>query len=384
MMSRPTTETIEGRRALLHLEGGVPPSFYANFKHDPVLIAFDALVGPAVRLFGRLSPTGTPPQVVDRTIELCLVERRSVAADHGVVSFTFSGADGAPLPAWRPGAHIDMMLPSGRIRHYSLCGDFNDRGYYRVAVRRISDGGGGSIEMHDNLRVGDRIRARTPRNVFPLVTMGQGDTEGRRLHFIAGGIGITPILSMLGAADQAGVDWTMTYTGRSPEGLPFLDELEPYGERVAIRTDDESGLPSARDLLPDVHSKIAVYCCGPAPMMELVRADVQHREGVEFHSERFSRPPIVNGQPFDIQLGKEGEILSVPADRSILEVVRESRPLVSYSCEQGYCQNCKIKTLGGEIDHRDNTLNDAQREQNEMLICVSRAPRGEQLVLDIQ
>ncbi|MBL1073867.1 oxidoreductase [Nocardia sp. 2] len=384
---------------------GVPPAFWAPLPHDPLLVVVDKLIVPAARVLAWFSPAGGGGPAVDRTRELVLVERRVVAADEDVVSFLFADPRGAALRPWRPGAHLDVVLPSGRMRQYSLCGDPDDALHYRIAVRRIVNGSG-SVELHDELRPGDRVAIRGPRNAFPLVLTGREVTRSgsdvravragfaratpapsdapRRLHFVAGGIGITPVLGMMRAADRAGLDWTMVYTGRHRDALPFLDEIAGYGERVTIRTDDVDGLPTGADLVPLPDPGLAVYVCGPPALLEVVGARVARADGVELHQERFGPPPIRDGRPFTVQWGRGGRVLEVPADRSVLEVVAEADPAVPYSCRQGFCTTCKVRVLAGTVDHRDSVLNDAQRSQGDMLICVSRADRGERLVLDVE
>ncbi|MFJ4654921.1 PDR/VanB family oxidoreductase [Nocardia sp. NPDC088792] len=362
---------------------GVPPAFWAPLRHDPLLRLADKLIAPGARVLAWLSPHGTPiasPAGI-HTRQLVLVEREVVAADQDVVSFVFAHPQGAVLRSWRPGAHLDVVLPSGSVRQYSLCGDPDDPFHYRIAVRRIP-GGSGSIELHDQVWPGVRIGIRGPRNAFPLTLTGH-DFGARRIRFIAGGIGITPILGMLRAAERAGADWSMIYTGRHRDSLPFLDEILRYGSRATVRTDDLHGLPTGADLVPDLDAKQAVYVCGPPPLLDAVAARVVTTPHIEFHHERFSPPPIHDGQPFTVQLGWGGKILDVPADRTLLSVVAEAEPSVAYSCRQGFCTTCKVRVLMGAADHRDTVLNDAQRSQGDMLICVSRAAPGARLVLDL-
>lgn len=379
-MSAPEKQSIEGRIAAQRVRG-VPPSFYAPWNHDPLLMVADRLIGPVARLLALFSPDGKSPPPVRHTRELVLVERETLAVDTDVVSFVFAHPNGAALRPWRPGAHLDLVLPSGLVRQYSLCGDPADVVHYRIAVRRIPNGSG-SVELHDALRPGARVGVRGPRNAFPFA-IADGRESLRRMHFVAGGIGITPILGMVRAADRAGVDWSMVYTGRHRAALPFLDELARYGDRVVVRTDDVDGLPTGADLVPRLEPGIAVYCCGPVPMLDAVAARVARAPDVEFHYERFTPPPIHNGAPFTVQLGCAGPVLDVPADRSVLDVVAEVVPAVPYSCRQGFCTTCKHRVLAGTVDHRDTVLEDAQRSQGDMLICVSRAPEGMRLVLDI-
>ncbi|MFR9749519.1 PDR/VanB family oxidoreductase [Nocardia sp. 004] len=320
-------------------------------------------------------------EVNDRRFALVVTERRIEARDQDVVSLRLAAADGRALPPWRPGAHLDLELPSGLLRQYSLCGDPADTRAYRVAVRRIPEGGGGSVEVHDALPVGSPLVVRGPRNAFPFAVPGYG-SPATRIHFVAGGIGITPILPMIGLAHRLGVEWTMVYTGRNRDTLPFLDEIAGFGDRAVVRTDDEHGLPDATALLPGIGPGTAVYCCGPVPMIAVITRAVSEIPSIEMHSERFSPPPIVNGTPFEIRFASTGDVVEVGADRTALDTILESRPDHPYSCRQGFCRTCKVQVLAGEPDHHDSALTAAEREAGQMLVCVSRAEGG-RLVLDL-
>ncbi|MDE1669286.1 PDR/VanB family oxidoreductase [Nocardia gipuzkoensis] len=341
----------------------------------------DAVASARLRWTTLVNRRDPRPRVDDRRLALVVTERRIEARDQDVVSLRLAAPDGRVLPPWRPGAHLDLELPSGRLRQYSLCGDPADVRAYRVAVRRIPEGGGGSVEAHDALPVGSPIVVRGPRNAFPFAVPGHG-SPAARLHFVAGGIGITPILPMARLARRLGIEWTMVYTGRSRDTMPFLDEIAGFGDRVVVRTDDEHGLPDAAALLPGIGPDTAVYCCGPVPMITVIAETVREMPYVELHSERFSPPPIVNGKPFEIQFASTGEVLEVGADRSALDVILQARPDRPYSCRQGFCRTCKIRVLAGEPDHRDTVLTAAEHEAGEMLVCVSRADGG-RLVLDL-
>lgn len=238
-----------------------------------------------------LSPL-RPAPVNDGITHVRIVDREVVAHDENVIALTLTAADGGVLPPWHAGAHIDVLLPSGRMREYSLCGDTADREHYRIAVRRIPDGGGGSIEVHDALEIGDVMSIKGPRNAFPLAVPGHG-SPARRIRFIAAGIGITPILPMLTVAERFGLDWSMIYTGRSADSIPFLDDVARFGDRITIRTDDRHGLPTMSELVgpvPDSDADLAVYCCGPVPMLENLRRHLADRADIELHYERFSPP----------------------------------------------------------------------------------------------
>lgn len=348
----------------------------AIMNPDPLLDAAEVLS----RVWTRLGPKEVPStqRPASARIDVVLGERTVVATDQDVVSLRLTAPAGERLPSWRPGAHLDVHLPSGRKRQYSLCGDPADRTSYRIAVRRIPDGLGGSVEMHD-LPVGAELQVSRPRNAFPLAVPGHG-SPSERLHFVAGGIGITPILPMLRLADALGVDWTMVYVGRRHDTLPFLDELATYGDRVVVRTDDVDGLPTAADLLAGVAAGTAVYCCGPVPMITVLRTGLLGRADVEFHSERFSAAPVVDGRAFTLELENTGEVFEVPADRSALDVLAEAHPAIPYSCRQGFCGTCKLTVVDGEADHRDGSLTDEERDAGCLLPCVSRAA-GDRLVV---
>ncbi len=359
----------------------LPADLYGKQRRDRAIRVVDAVAQTRLRwtaLINRRDPHG---RVDDRRLAMTVVERRVEAHDTDVISLLLTATDGRELPAWRPGAHLDLELPSGRLRQYSLCGDPADRYGYRIAVRRIPEGGGGSLEVHEALRTGAGVTVRGPRNAFPFVLPGYGSAAAR-LHFVAGGIGITPILPMMRMADRLGIEWSMVYTGRSRDTIPFLDEVEGFGGRVTVRTDDEHGLPAATDLLGDIGPDTSVYCCGPVPMTDVIAAAVREMPGVELHSERFSAPPVLDGKPFRIELARTGEVIEVPADRSALEQVLTARPDAAYSCRQGFCRTCRVRVLEGTVEHRDTVLTEDERAAGDMLICVSRCG-GERLVLDL-
>ena len=318
------------------------------------------------------------PDETDRTIALTVTRRQVVAHDQDVIALTLAGHE---LPRWHPGSHIDIHLASGLVRQYSLCGDPSVRDSYRIAVRRIPDGGGGSIEMHD-LTVGATVTTHGPRNAFPLTVPGYG-SPARRFRFIAGGIGITPILPMLGLAQKRGIDWSMVYAGRSRDSLPFVDDVSAFGDRVIIRTDDVSGLPTPDDLLGHCPAGTAVYACGPAPMRTAIRSALVGRDDVELHFERFAAPPVVDGAEFSVSVASTGETVRVGADETLLAALNRAGVHAPYSCQQGFCGTCRTRVLGGDVDHRDTLLTDPERESGMMLICISRAAQDSHLTLDL-
>jgi ferredoxin-NADP reductase len=313
------------------------------------------------------------PQQVDRALRLVVDEIRVEA--HDARSFRLVAAGGAELPSWQPGSHLEVLLPSGRRRQYSLCGDPTDHRGYRIAVRRLASGGG-SRELHDSVGIGTTLTVRGPRNAFPYV-------PATGYLFIAGGIGITPILPMVKQAAVDGAPWQLVYTGRSRASMPFLDELAALDpSRIQVRPYDQYGFPSSgAELLNYAPSGATVYCCGPGSMITNVRRDLPASAAVAVHYERFSAPPVLDGQPFEVALKRSDRVITVPADRSALDVIREAVPDVAYSCQQGFCGTCRTRVLSGEVDHRDQVLTDHQRADT-MTICVSRS-RRDRITLDL-
>ncbi|CDO05981.1 oxidoreductase [Mycolicibacterium cosmeticum] len=372
-------------RALLKPYVGDPPAGLYRTKAPDLLIRIAGAAVPhflsVVTRLGGDAELPELPAAVNRTT-MRIADRRTVAADGQVVALTLTPLDEHPLPRWNPGAHIDVHLPSGLTRQYSLCGDPQRRDEYRIAVRHSPEGGGGSIEVH-GLTVGAHIEVSDPRNAFMMPVPGSA-SRTTRLRFIAGGIGITPILPMVRLAERRGTPWTLCYTGRSRAALAFLDELLPYGDKVQLRTDDVHGLPTAEALVDDVDPSTAVYVCGPPPMIDAVLRAIPVDSGVEVHSERFSAAPVVDGAPFELELARSGAVVGVGAEQSALAALRNAVPSVAYSCQQGYCGTCVQRVVSGAVDHRDRLLTAEQRELGQMLVCVSRAEQaGDRLVLDL-
>jgi predicted metal-dependent hydrolase/ferredoxin-NADP reductase len=320
------------------------------------------------------------------TLELVVAGRREAA--EGVAELRLAAADGGELPGWEPGAHLDLLLASGLVRQYSLCGDPADRRTYRIAVRLTEDSRGGSREVHTALSEGARISAHAPRNRFPLHNPAATD-ESSAHFFVAGGIGITPILPKVRELAAQGGDWQLLYVGRSRSSMPFLDEisaLDPEQRHVRLVTTDTEGLPDLAAALAAAPEVAAVHVCGPEPLMDaLVAALAGLRPGATPQLERFHPAEHAPGSPADteveVELARSGLSLTVPADRSVLRAVRERLPNTPYSCEQGFCGTCRTGVLAGQPDHRDDLLTERERADS-MLICVSRSSGGK-LVLDL-
>ena len=348
-----------------------PADLYGRRERD----RFATVLWGVRALFGGFAATSRwrPSRVtpVRRALAAVITKRELVAPD--VVALTFADPDGGLLPSWTPGGHIDVQLPSGRRRQYSLCGPPGRRTDYRIAVRRIPDGGGGSIEMHDAFAVGDTLVFEGPRNAFYL-----GSTEHDVL-FVIGGIGVTPILPMIRVAQQRGINWRAVYAGRSREYMPFLDEVVSVApDRVTTWADDEHGGVAAVDeLLAWAGPTTAVYVCGPSAMLEAVRLARDEHANAPLHYERFSPPPVVDGIPFELELARSKRVLRVPANRTALDVMLDADPTAAYSCQQGFCGTCKVKVVAGQVDHRGRNA----VGEDEMLVCVSRAT-GARVVID--
>ncbi|CQD06740.1 ferredoxin [Mycobacterium europaeum] len=296
----------------------------------------------------------------------------------GCIGLVLQKSDGTELPEWTPGAHIDLILGADLVRQYSLCGDPSDRLSWRLGILLEPDSRGGSRYLHEQVRVGSTLRARGPRNHFPL-------DPGERYLFVAGGIGITPIWTMVRAAEAAGAQWQLLYGGRSRTSMAFLDELEKFGDRVMIRPQDEYGLLDLPAFVHGADEDTAVYCCGPEPLITAME-NVCATESLGLHVERFAPKPITDAGPneeFEVVCAQSGITLTVPANSTILAEVRKAGIEVLSSCSEGTCGTCEVDILEGVPDHRDSFLTPGERKSGEsMMICVSRCLGG-RLVLDI-
>jgi ferredoxin-NADP reductase len=295
----------------------------------------------------------------------------------GVVGLTLRAADNGALPPWSPGAHVDLRLEPGLVRQYSLCGDPGDRYRWQLAVLREPAGRGGSRYVHERLAPGTRLQVDGPRNHFELL-------PAREYLFIAGGIGITPILPMVAAAAARGASWRLLYGGRRRASMAFVDRLDRYGDRVSVQPQDETGL---LDLSPldSPGADTLVYCCGPEPLLAAVEKRCAGRPAGALRTERFAAPAAVPGadHDFEVLLRQSGRTVRVPAGVSILAAVEQDGLAMLSSCREGTCGTCETGVLEGEPEHRDSVLTEAERVAGDvMMICVSRC-RGQRLVLDL-
>lgn len=309
---------------------------------------------------------------------LTLLVRSMTREANDVMALDLVAPDGVALPPWQPGAHIDLTTGNGITRQYSLCGDTSDPYTYRVAVLNEPVSQGGSRYVHEVLRPGDTVGVRGPRNNFRF--------EPAAEHvFLAGGIGITPILPMLEAAEAAASSWKLFYGGRSRSSMAFTAELERYGDRVALLPQEETGLIDLAKAIGAPRAGTLVYCCGPAPLLDAATRYCAGWPEDALRTERFAAVQAQHQTPrgaFEVELARTGSTVTVPPEHSILQTLLEEGIELDNDCREGICGSCELKVLAGEPEHRDHVL--TQRERREgatMMICVSRA-RSQRLVLD--
>jgi ferredoxin-NADP reductase len=312
-----------------------------------------------------------------------LVVRRRCEPAEGVVVLDLAHPENADLPPWEPGAHIDLLLADGLTRQYSLCGDPREAGVWRVGVLLDPNSRGGSQHVHQHLNEGASVRVRGPRNHFPLI-------DAQQYRFIAGGIGITPIMAMVEATQRAGSDWTLLYGGRTRASMAFADELaRRYPDRVTVWPQDELGLLDLEALLKDPEDNTLVYCCGPGVLLDAVEQHSAHWPSGILHIERFAAKAPAADQPsealdhFQVVCQRSGLTFDITAEQSILEVLEEGGVPILGSCYEGVCGTCEARVIQGAPEHRDSVLTDAEKDASEVLmVCVSRS-RTEKLVLDL-
>ena len=311
------------------------------------------------------------------------VRRRAEIAVNALL-LELESASGEVLPEWPPGAHLDIHLPSGLTRQYSLCGAREDRSTYVVVVLREPHGRGGSEEIYRELGVGTEFISSTPRDHFRLV-------DASEYVLIAGGIGITPIKAMVDELRARGARWRLHYGGRSREHMAFVDELVDLGgDNVSIVPQDVDGLLDVLAIIGNLSPEAAVYCCGPAPLLDAVLTTCAEAGASErLHFERFVPPTdgagfVTDGDTaFEVELRSSGVTLQVPADKTLLEVVQSVIPDMPFSCTEGYCGSCESVVLDGEPDHRGSLMTPEEHdEERTMLICVGRS-KSHRLVLDL-
>jgi ferredoxin-NADP reductase len=315
-----------------------------------------------------------------RDLELAVIRTELVAK--GILRVTLASRDGAELPAWSPGAHIDLRFESRGVkyvRQYSLCGRPAERRQWQVAVLLVPDGRGGSAHIHETLTEGDTVCVTGSRNDFPLV-------PAQHYLFIAGGIGITPLLPMIAEVTASGGDWRLVYCGRSADSMAFIEDVSALGAgRVLIQESSTHGRADLATLIAQAASGTVLYCCGPESMLRAVDQNCASWPRDRVHVERFSRREDAGGctaAVFEVEFARSGVAVTVPADRSILAMAEELGVDIDSSCQDGVCGTCETKVISGTPDHRDEVLSQEERAAGQtMMVCVSRSCSA-RLVLD--
>jgi len=316
----------------------------------------------------------------DPPITMPLRVTRNETIAEGINLLEFRDPQGGALPQFSAGAHIAVRVPNGLLRKYSLCNDPAERDRYLIAVKREVNGRGGSCNLIDAVKSGDELTVTAPVNDFGLPPRAQD------FLFIAGGIGVTPMMAMIRQVIAEKKRFRLFYCSRSPETTAFRDELSApeFRNMVTIHYDqgDTSRSLDLRPILAERKNREHLYCCGPRPLMEAVRAMTDHWSPTAVHFEAFSEAEThkADDKPFKVRLTRSGAVLDVPTDRTILEVLREHGLDVPSSCETGTCGTCRTKLLAGVADHRDLVLAEHERKDT-IMICVSRA-RGNEITID--
>jgi phthalate 4,5-dioxygenase reductase component len=312
-------------------------------------------------------------------LTLAVVNKELLAADTHL--FTLQHPQGQSLPPVTAGAHLTVVLPNAVRRNYSLCSDPADRTQYQIAVKRISNGRGGSISMADEVHAGQILQTTQPRNNFELVAKAQ------EFVFVAGGIGITPILSMMRhLCTQPGKRFKLIYCTRDAASTAFADVLAHPEFAPYVQIHHDHGNPDQSfDFWPllETPSQAHVYCCGPKGLMDAVADMSGHWPTEQIHFESFGveQSAYAANAAFTVRLNKSGRTLQVPTDKSILETLRLNGVVVLSSCESGTCGSCRTALLAGDVEHRDMVLSDEEKA-TQIMVCVSRA-RTSELVLDL-
>jgi phthalate 4,5-dioxygenase reductase component len=310
--------------------------------------------------------------------ELSMIPRRITRAERiaeDIHLFELRDPAGGEMPPFSAGSHISLRVPGGLLRKYSLCNDPAERDRYVIAVKREPNGRGGSESLIRDAAIGHEIPVSAPVNNFALAKSPAG------YLFVAGGIGITPIMAMIRELAAAGGRFKLYYCTRSPEATAFRDELAEFGRNVVVHHDG-GDLARALDLWPILEKpKGQLYCCGPRGLMQAVRDMTGHWSPSAVHFEAFTdAAPRPDDRPFRVRLARSGQTIEVPVGTTILEALHAHGVEAPCSCESGTCGTCRTRLLAGEADHRDLVLGDEERETN-IMVCVSRA-LGDELVID--
>lgn len=303
-------------------------------------------------------------------------------AAEGIRALTLSRPGGEPLPEWAPGAHIDVHVTPEIIRQYSLSGSPSDRASWRIGILREPESRGGSEAIHDRLESGDTIWVSEPKNNFNF-------GPAKQYLFIAGGIGITPLIPMIKACHEAGADWRLVYGGRSLTSMAFTDELQALGDRVTLWPQDTNGHIDLAGLLDAPDAETEVYCCGPGPLLQAVEGKFELLNAelaCALHIEHFKPKELPKGTinlPFTVICDYSDVEVEVGADETILDAVQRAGIQVPSSCREGTCGTCETVVLEGIPEHRDSFLTKDEQASNEVMTpCCSRS-KTPVLVLDL-
>ena len=359
------------------------PSLRADNQHDLDFARLPLLpIRRSLQVHWDVDDVQRNRSAVIRTLNLDVDVRHESTDD--IAAITLKHPDGGQLPKWRAGAHIDVHhtdeTGTEYVRQYSLCSDPQDTTTYRVGVLSEEQGRGGSRRIHRALQPGTNVTVSWPRNTFRL-------TKAGKYLFVAGGIGITPMMSMIREAEAAGAQWELHYAGRTREHMAFLDELSAYGDKVQLYPKDEAGGLVLSEVFATPQNDCLVYVCGPEKLMQEAEERTAHWPKDSLRLERFAPKPIERDTPdtaFEVEFSHSDVTVEVGAEESILQAAANAGMSVISSCEEGTCGTCETPVIAGDVDHRDSILSPSEQESSKtMMICVSRAngtcPR---LVLD--
>lgn len=305
------------------------------------------------------------------------------------LGFEFVALDGSSLPVFTAGSHIDVHLPGGLIRQYSISSDPAEAHHYVVAVLLEAAGRGGSVAMHEHIRPGADVTISTPRNHFAI------DPKASHHLLIGAGIGITPMMAMVAELTHRDASFHLYYCSRSPERTAFLPEVSALADKGLATLVHDHGVPAdgldLKATLANIREGSALYYCGPGGFLGAVEAAASHWPKAALHSERFGaqtgdvQPPVTieDDHSFDIKLASTGETFHVERSQTIVDVLRKHDINVDVSCEEGYCGTCMTRYLGGDPAHHDTVLDEEDREEFLMICCARARKKDDCLILDL-